>query len=107
MSWLLSVSDHIVEFVPSSQIRSNDSITEVMVTKQISDLHVNLPVLCKLDNMLIEALDSFKVTKFWHADQTNTLQREQINQVLKAASAINARVLSEAATNQRRTLTRF
>ncbi|KAI5061471.1 hypothetical protein GOP47_0023976 [Adiantum capillus-veneris] len=132
MSWLLSVSDHIVEFVPSSQILPNGSITEVMVTKQRSDLHINLPALRKLDNMLIEALDSFNDTEFWYADHANTvhdsednpqqkqgekwwlptpkvpaaglsadarkqlqLQRENINQVLKAALAINAQVLSE------------
>ncbi|MCO5561812.1 hypothetical protein L7F22_015436 [Adiantum nelumboides] len=98
MGWLLSVSDHIVEFVPSSQVMPNGSMTEVcvysasiieslssrsynrfpfnfqvMVTKQRSDLHINLPALRKLDNMLIEALDSFNNTEFWYIDQTNTV----------------------------------
>ncbi|MCO5613097.1 hypothetical protein L7F22_067371 [Adiantum nelumboides] len=132
MGWLLSVSDHIVEFVPSSQVLPNGSMTEVMVTKQRSDLHINLPALRKLDNMLIEALDSFNDTEFWYIDQTNTvddiddnpqqkqgekwwlptpkvpaaglsadarkqlqLQRENINQVLKASLAINAQALSQ------------
>lgn len=132
MGWLLSVSDHIVEFVPSSQVLPNGSVTEVMVTKQRSDLHINLPALRKLDNMLIDALDSFSDTEFWYADHQAAgdsdvdnpqqrqgdkwwlptpkvpadglsadarkqlqLQRENINQVLKAALAINAQVLSE------------
>lgn len=132
MGWLLSVSDHIVEFVPSSQALPNGSITEVMVTKPRSDLHINLPALRKLDNMLIEALDSFNDAEFWYDDRTNAVgenesnpqqrqgdkwwlptpkvpsdglsaearkqlqhQRDNINQILKAALAINGQILSE------------
>ncbi|KAK9078323.1 hypothetical protein SSX86_002380 [Deinandra increscens subsp. villosa] len=59
MDWLLSVTDHIVEFVPSKQ-NSNGVNMEVMVTRQRSDLHMNIPALRKLDAMLIECLDNFK-----------------------------------------------
>ncbi|KAH7438110.1 hypothetical protein KP509_04G001800 [Ceratopteris richardii] len=128
IGWLLSVCDHIVEFVPSSQTLEDGSIREVMVTKQRSDLNVNLPALRKLDAMLIDSLDSFTKTEFWYDRATDkdgdTLkrqeekwwlptprvpseglsqdarrqlqqQRESINQILKAALAINAHVLSE------------
>ncbi|MCO5565165.1 hypothetical protein L7F22_018838 [Adiantum nelumboides] len=48
-------------------------MTEVLVTKQRSYLHINLPALRKLDNMLIEALNIFNDTEFWYIDQTNTV----------------------------------
>lgn len=132
MGWLLSVSDHIVEFVPSLQALPDGSTTEVMVTKPRSDLHMNLPALRKLDTMLLEALDSFEQTEFWYIDRALAMaekdgslpfrqeekwwlpsprvptdglsmdarkhlqhQRDSINQILKAALAINAQVLSE------------
>ncbi|GJZ87810.1 Rop guanine nucleotide exchange factor 12-like protein [Tanacetum coccineum] len=59
MDWLLSVTDYIVEFVPSKQ-NTNGVDVEVMVTRQRSDLHMNIPALRKLDAMLIECLDNFK-----------------------------------------------
>ncbi|KAI3803402.1 hypothetical protein L1987_31553 [Smallanthus sonchifolius] len=59
MDWLLSVTDHIVEFVASKQ-NTNGVNMEVMVTRQRSDLHMNIPALRKLDAMLIECLDNFK-----------------------------------------------
>ncbi|GAB2268274.1 Rho guanine nucleotide exchange factor 8 [Dionaea muscipula] len=61
VDWLLSVTDHIVELVPSQQ-QSPDGITtmEVMVTRQRGDLLVNIPALRKLDAMLIDCLDNFK-----------------------------------------------
>lgn len=59
MDWLLSVTDYIVEFVPSKQ-NTNGVDMEVMVTRQRSDLHMNIPALRKLDAMLIECLDNFK-----------------------------------------------
>lgn len=132
MGWLLSVSDYIVEFVPSSQVLPNGSIMEVMVTKPRSDLHINLPAMRKLDTMLLDALDSFSHTEFWYVDRAmgmaekdgNLLHRQEekwwlptprvpsnglcmearkhlqhqkecISQILKAALAINAQVLSE------------
>lgn len=132
MGWLLSVSDHIVEFVPSLQALPDGTTTEVMVTKTRSDLHMNLPALRKLDTMLLEALDSFDNTEFWYVDRAVAMaekdgalpfrqeekwwlpvprapaeglsvegrkhlqhQRDSVNQILKAALAINAQVLSE------------
>ncbi|KAF5788078.1 putative PRONE domain, Rop guanine nucleotide exchange factor [Helianthus annuus] len=59
MDWLLSVTDHIVEFVATKQ-NTNGVNMEVMVTRQRSDLHMNIPALRKLDAMLIECLDNFK-----------------------------------------------
>ncbi|KAG4136446.1 hypothetical protein ERO13_D07G006400v2 [Gossypium hirsutum] len=129
MDWLLSVTDHIVEFVPSQQKTKNGTNMEIMVTRQRSDLLVNIPGLRKLDTMLIETLDGFGQEKeFWYVskddDQENEngqrddkwwhptvkvpvnglsemsrrwlqCQKESVNQVLKAAMAINAEVLSE------------
>ncbi|MCO5607528.1 hypothetical protein L7F22_061725 [Adiantum nelumboides] len=132
MGWLLSVSDHIVEFVPSVQTLPDGNTTEVMVTKTRSDLHMNLPALRKLDTMLLEVLDSFEDTEFWYIDRAVAMaekdgalpirheekwwlpiprvppeglsfegrkqlqhQRDGVNQILKAALAINAQVLSE------------
>eukprot|EP00250_Pteridium_aquilinum_P022589 c2542_g1_i1 orf=513-2324(-) len=132
MGWLLSVCDHIVEFVPSSQASADGSVMEVMITRQRSDLHMNLPALRKLDAMLMDSLDSFVESEFWYADRSRDMaekdgnllkrqeekwwlptprvpsdglshdarkqlqqQRESINQILKAALAINAQILSE------------
>ncbi|KAJ0091698.1 hypothetical protein Patl1_13265 [Pistacia atlantica] len=130
INWLLSVTDHIVEFVPSQQ-KSKDGVNmEIMVTKQRNDLHMDIPALRKLDAMLIDCLDCFgDKNEFWYPSgdeesgrgstprnddkwwipivkvPTNGLsdaarklmqcQKESVNQVLKAAMAINAQVLSE------------
>ncbi|KAL3536453.1 hypothetical protein ACH5RR_004914 [Cinchona calisaya] len=69
MEWLLSVSDHIVELIPSLQTFPDGSTLEVMTSRPRSDLYVNLPALRKLDNMLLEILDSFQNTDFWYVDQ--------------------------------------
>ncbi|KAE8669159.1 Detected protein of unknown function [Hibiscus syriacus] len=53
MDWLLSVTDHIVEFVPSQQKAADGTFMEIMVTKQRKDLHVNIPGLLKLNSLLI------------------------------------------------------
>ncbi|KAG7634551.1 PRONE domain [Arabidopsis suecica] len=66
---LLSVSDHIVELVPSFQNFPNGNKIEVMNCRPRSDLFTCLPALRKLDNMLIEILDSFGETEFWYVDQ--------------------------------------
>uniref|UniRef100_A0A803LNE9 PRONE domain-containing protein n=1 Tax=Chenopodium quinoa TaxID=63459 RepID=A0A803LNE9_CHEQI len=115
IDWLLSVTDHIVEFI--------------MITKQRTDIQMNIPALRKFDAMLIDCLDNFKdQNEFYYiakdADDsekgskrddkwwlptvkvpTNGLsevtkkwlqfQKDSVNQVLKAAMAINAQVLSE------------
>ncbi|KAL1218570.1 Rop guanine nucleotide exchange factor 6 [Cardamine amara subsp. amara] len=66
---LLSVSDHIVELVPSFQNFTNGTKIEVMNCRPRSDIFTCLPALRKLDNMLIEMLDSFGETEFWYVDQ--------------------------------------
>ncbi|GFP86283.1 rop guanine nucleotide exchange factor 7 [Phtheirospermum japonicum] len=69
MDLLLCVSDHIVELIPSWQTFPDGSKLEVMTSRPRSDLYVNLPALRKLDNMLLEILDSFRNTEFWYVDQ--------------------------------------
>ncbi|KAJ8539287.1 hypothetical protein K7X08_013539 [Anisodus acutangulus] len=128
IDWLLSVTDHIVEFVPSKQLsKDGTSCMEVMVTKQRTDLQMNIPALRKLDAMLLDCLDSFKDQnefsyvskddesqegrnddKWWIptpkvapnglSDVTRKwlqFQKDSVNQVLKAAMAINAQILLE------------
>ncbi|KAG2242705.1 hypothetical protein Bca52824_095448 [Brassica carinata] len=69
MEWLLCVSDHIVEMTPTWQTFPDGSKLEIMTCRPRSDLYVNLPALRKLDNMLLEILDSFQETEFWYVDQ--------------------------------------
>ncbi|XP_074285324.1 rop guanine nucleotide exchange factor 12-like [Silene latifolia] len=129
IDWLLSVTDHIVEFVPSQQKSANGTCMEIMTTKQRTDLQMNIPALRKLDAMLIDCLDNFKdQNEFYYvakdADESEKgatrdekwwlptvkvpadglsnvtkkwlqFQKDSVNQVLKAAMAINAQVLSE------------
>ncbi|ESQ48325.1 hypothetical protein EUTSA_v10021916mg [Eutrema salsugineum] len=131
IGWLLSVTDHIVEFSPTQQTNKNGSSMEVMTTRQRTDLVSNIPALKKLDAMLIDCLDKFKdqdefcyVTtdspeslnsnttrnddKWWLptvkvppkglSETTKRFlqsQKECVSQVLKAAMAINAEVLSQ------------
>ncbi|KAK6126022.1 hypothetical protein DH2020_040249 [Rehmannia glutinosa] len=69
IEWLICVSDHIVELIPSWQTFPDGSKLEVMTSRPRSDLYINLPALRKLDNMLLEILDSFKCSEFWYVDQ--------------------------------------
>ncbi|CAA0829820.1 Rop guanine nucleotide exchange factor 7 [Striga hermonthica] len=69
IEWLVCVSDHIVELVPSWQTFSDGRKSEVMTSRMRSDLYVNLPALRKLDNMLLEILDSFESPEFWYVDK--------------------------------------
>ncbi|PSR93155.1 Rop guanine nucleotide exchange factor like [Actinidia chinensis var. chinensis] len=69
MEWLLCVSDHIVELKPSWQTFPDGSKLEVMTCRPRSDIFINLPALRKLDNLLLEILDSFTSTEFWYVDQ--------------------------------------
>ncbi|KAK7305816.1 hypothetical protein VNO77_43728 [Canavalia gladiata] len=69
MEWLVSVSDHIVELIPSWQTFPDGSKLEVMTCRPRTDIFINLPALRKLDNMLLEILDSFTATEFWYVDQ--------------------------------------
>lgn len=52
IGWLLSVTDHIVEFSPTQQTNKDGSSIEVMTTRQRGDLVSNIPALKKLDVML-------------------------------------------------------
>ncbi|CAL5096222.1 unnamed protein product [Urochloa decumbens] len=70
IDWLLSVADHIVEFVPSQQVSENGTRMEIMVTQQRQDLQMNVPALCKLDAMLLGYLDNFKdKQEFWYVSK--------------------------------------
>ncbi|KAK9913650.1 hypothetical protein M0R45_037460 [Rubus argutus] len=69
MEWLICVSDHIVELIPSWQTFPDGKKLEVMTCRPRSDIFMNLPALRKLDNMLLEILDSFNNTEFWYVDQ--------------------------------------
>ncbi|CAI0443453.1 unnamed protein product [Linum tenue] len=66
---LLCVANHIVELIPAWQTYADGSKLEVMTCRPRSDLFINLPALRKLDNMLLEVLDSFTHTEFWYVDQ--------------------------------------
>ncbi|XP_057454314.1 rop guanine nucleotide exchange factor 12-like isoform X2 [Lotus japonicus] len=132
IDWLLSVTDYVVEMVPTQQKAKDGSSMEIMTTRQRTDLHMNIPALRKLDNMLIDCLDNFKdQNEFYYvskdaddADKDSSkrknddkwwlptpkvpaeglsdvarrflqYQKDCMNQVLKAAMAINAQTLSE------------
>ncbi|XP_020585742.1 rho guanine nucleotide exchange factor 8-like [Phalaenopsis equestris] len=131
IDWLLAVTDHIVELVPSQQVGDDGTKMEIMTTQQRRDLLMNIPALRKLDAMLIGYLDDFKdQNEFWYVkgDEESSekwnldrkddkwwlpavkvppnglseisrkwlqFQKESVNQVLKAAMAINAQVLME------------
>lgn len=69
MDWLLSVSDYIVDFVPSMQEFPGGRTYEVMVTQSRHDLSVNLPALKKLDAMLVSILDGFHDSEFYYVDR--------------------------------------
>ncbi|KAL8153198.1 hypothetical protein V2J09_010958 [Rumex salicifolius] len=69
VEWLLSVTDHIVQLVPSQQQSPDGTIMEVMVARQRADLLDNIPALRKLDAMLMESLESFGgENEFWYVD---------------------------------------
>ncbi|KAH7865361.1 hypothetical protein Vadar_005644 [Vaccinium darrowii] len=129
IDWLLSVTDQIVEMVPSKQKSKDGTNMEIMTTRQRTDLHMNIPALRKLDAMLIDTLDNFKdqnefsyVSKDDESEKGNKrkddkwwiptpkvppnglsevtrkwlqFQKDSVHQVLKAAMAINAQVVSE------------
>ncbi|XP_062180392.1 rop guanine nucleotide exchange factor 7-like [Phragmites australis] len=69
MDWLLCVSDHIVELVPTWQTFPDGTRVEIMTSRPRSDLSINLPALRKLDHMLLEILESFRDSEFWYVDQ--------------------------------------
>ncbi|KAJ4892400.1 Rop guanine nucleotide exchange factor 4 [Raphanus sativus] len=65
MNCFMSICDYIVEVIPRS-LGNNVEITE---TKLRSDILMNLPALRKLDNMLMEILDSFTENEFWYVER--------------------------------------
>ncbi|KAM7515329.1 hypothetical protein LguiA_004912 [Lonicera macranthoides] len=70
VDWLLSVTDYIVEFVPSQQKSKDGTNMEIMVTQQRRDLIMNIPALRKLDAMLIDCLDNFEgANEFWYVSR--------------------------------------
>ncbi|KAI8565510.1 hypothetical protein RHMOL_Rhmol03G0264500 [Rhododendron molle] len=67
---LLSVTDYIVEFVPSQQKAKDGTNMEIMVTQQRKDLLMNIPALRKLDAMLIDCLNNFRdQSEFWYVSK--------------------------------------
>lgn len=69
MEWLLSVTDSIVDLVPSIQHFPGGGTYEVMLPHQRSDMQMNLPALKKLDAMLISILDGFCNKEFCYVDR--------------------------------------
>ncbi|KAF5935088.1 hypothetical protein HYC85_026217 [Camellia sinensis] len=70
IDWLLSVTDYIVELVPSQQKSKDGTSMEIMLTQQRRDLLMNIPALRKLDAMLLDCLDNFKdQDEFWYVSR--------------------------------------
>ncbi|XP_073154620.1 rho guanine nucleotide exchange factor 8-like [Henckelia pumila] len=70
VDWLLSVTDYIVEFVPSQQKSKDGTEMEIMLTQQRRDLMLNIPALRKLDAMLIGILENFEgQQEFWYVSR--------------------------------------
>ncbi|CAN8270546.1 unnamed protein product [Cochlearia groenlandica] len=80
IDWLLSVTEHIVEFVPSQQMSKDGVCTEIMVTRQRGDLLMNIPALRKLDAMLIDTCDNFKgQNEFWYVSRDSEEGKQATN----------------------------
>jgi len=70
IGWLLSVTDHIVEFVPLQQVSEDGTSMEVMGTQLRRDILMNIPALRKLDAMLLGYLDNFKdEQEYWYVSK--------------------------------------
>ncbi|XP_049355389.1 rop guanine nucleotide exchange factor 14-like [Solanum verrucosum] len=124
MDWLLSPTNHMIELVPARQSGLNGQSLEIMTPKVRADIHMNLPALRKLDSMLLETLDSMVSTEFWYMEVSSRAEGKNIkwrlpspkvpvaglseierkklvnqgklvNQIFKAAKAINENVLAE------------
>ncbi|OMO58163.1 Plant specific Rop nucleotide exchanger, PRONE [Corchorus olitorius] len=104
MDWLLSVTDHIVEFVPSQQ-KSKDGTNMEDVLDNFGKQEKEFWYVSKNDDPDNE---NTQPDKWWHPTvkvPSNGLseasrrwlqgQKDSVNQVLKAAMAINANVLAE------------
>lgn len=80
MDWLLSVTDQVVEMVPSRQIAKDGTNMEIMTTRKRKDLLVNIPVLRKLDAMLIDCLDNFKdQTEFTYVSKDSDDSKRKVD----------------------------
>ncbi|XP_039036577.1 rop guanine nucleotide exchange factor 9-like [Hibiscus syriacus] len=104
MDWLLSVTDHIVEFVPSLQKTKNGTNMEEALDRFGEEQE--FWYVSKNDDQDNE--NGHRDDKWWHPtvkvpenglSETSRrwlqYQKESVNQVLKAAMAINAEILSE------------
>ncbi|XP_047312914.1 rop guanine nucleotide exchange factor 3-like [Impatiens glandulifera] len=70
MNCLLSVCNYITESIPLHHNLLDGAVIQVMANTARRDIHVNLPALRKLDNMLlVDVLESFKETEFWYVKQ--------------------------------------
>ncbi|KAJ1694745.1 hypothetical protein LUZ63_011443 [Rhynchospora breviuscula] len=69
MDCFLSVCDFILDPSPTEQTMPGGHGNEIMAAKPRMDIMMNLPALEKLENMLLDILDSFHGTEFWYADQ--------------------------------------
>uniref|UniRef100_A0A804QXU3 PRONE domain-containing protein n=1 Tax=Zea mays TaxID=4577 RepID=A0A804QXU3_MAIZE len=100
VGWILSIADHIVEFVAKKQVMDNDTEMEVLIglhllhlraavtlssarhtqlmgTQQRRDLQANIPALRKLDTMLLDYLDNFKErNEFWYVKRDSCSESE-------------------------------
>eukprot|EP00252_Welwitschia_mirabilis_P001323 TRINITY_DN11204_c0_g1_i3.p1 TRINITY_DN11204_c0_g1~~TRINITY_DN11204_c0_g1_i3.p1 ORF type:complete len:341 (-),score=58.15 TRINITY_DN11204_c0_g1_i3:498-1520(-) len=72
IDWFLSVTDYIVELIPTRQITTNGTQVEVMVAKQRLDLLMNIPALRKLDTMLMDVLEEFTDNEFWYEGRSTS-----------------------------------
>ncbi|XP_060173670.1 rop guanine nucleotide exchange factor 14-like isoform X1 [Lycium barbarum] len=124
MDWLLSPTNHMIELVPARQRGSNGQRLEIMTPKARADIHMNLPALRKLDSMLLEILDSMVNAELSYTEVSSRAERKStrwclpspkvpiaglsdaerkkllnqgklVNQIFKAARAINENVLAE------------
>ncbi|XP_057432725.1 rop guanine nucleotide exchange factor 12-like [Lotus japonicus] len=107
IDWLLSVTDYVVEMVHTQQKSKDGSSMEIKTMRQQTDLHMNIPALRKLDNMLIiktvqrEKMMTSATPKVPAEGLSDAVrrflqyQKDFMNQVLKEAMAINAQTLLE------------
>ncbi|GAA0172682.1 guanyl-nucleotide exchange factor [Lithospermum erythrorhizon] len=78
MDWLLSISDSVLELIPSVQEFPGGGTFEIMVPQQRSDIYSNIPALKKLDTILVNILDGFSNSEFFYVDHGVLLSEEQI-----------------------------
>ncbi|KAJ3678675.1 hypothetical protein LUZ60_002478 [Juncus effusus] len=69
MDCFLSICDFIFDPSPTELTMPGGSANEVVAANPRTDIMMNLPALEKLENMLLEILDSFHCTEFSYADQ--------------------------------------